>query len=180
YFPGAQEEADKTEEVADYEQTHGERPIITGTGEARILRVRSLDSEGREKENFTTGEAITVAVTFKTLEPIERPVIGVALFRNDDLYVFGPNTRFDGIEKMEGTYDGIYTYFIHYPRLPLLEGVYRISVALYDQNHIRPHVWHNQLYEIRVSCPRPDHGVVEIPHHWGLVKHVSGSREELP
>jgi len=180
WFPDAEAERDKEEVVADYEQTHGERPIITGTGEVRILRVRTLDSEGREKDNFATGEAITIAVTFKTLIPVENPILGVALFRNDELYVYGPNTRFDEVQKMEGVYDGVYTFFIHYPKLPLLDATYRISVALYDKAHIRPHCWHNQLYEIRVSCPREDHGVVEIPHHWGLVTHSSGSEEDLP
>jgi ABC-type polysaccharide/polyol phosphate transport system ATPase subunit len=180
WLPDATTELAKTEVVADYEQTHGERPIITGTGEVRILRVRTLDSEGREKDNFTTGEALTVACTFKTLVPVENPVLGIALFRNDELYVYGPNTRFDEVRKMEGTYDGVYTFFISYPRLPLLNGVYRISVALYDKGHIRPHCWHNQLYEIRVSCARDDHGVIEIPHHWGLITHASGAEEDLP
>ena len=179
-YPGAAEEFARSEVVADYEQTHGERPIITGTGEVRVMGVRTLDGEGREKDNFNTGEALTVAVTFKTLVPVENPILGVALFRNDELYVYGPNTRFDGVEKMEGTYDGIYTFFIHYPKLPLLTGVYRISVALYDKQHIRPHCWHNQLYEFRVTCPRDDHGVVEIPHHWGLLTHASGDSESLP
>ena len=180
WFPDAINELAKTEVVADYEQTHGERPIITGTGEIRILRVRTLDSEGREKENFVTGEGLTVAVTFKTLVAVDNPILGVALFRNDELYVYGPNTRFDEVQKMEGVYDGVYTFFINYPKLPLLGGVYRLSVALYDKSHIRPHCWHNQLYEIRVNCPRDDHGVVEIPHHWGLITHASGDEEDLP
>jgi len=176
----ARAEWEKIERVADYEQTHGERPVITGSGEVRILRVQTLDGNGLEKEEFATGESLTVATTFKTLEPVPDPILGVALFRNDELYVFGPNTKFDGIAKMEGVYDGVYTFFIHYPRLPLLGGTYRISVALYDKSHIRPHVWHNQLYEIRVVCPREDHGVVEVPHHWGLVRHISGDDEKLP
>jgi lipopolysaccharide transport system ATP-binding protein len=179
-LPTAQQEWEKPETVQDYEQTHGERPIVTGTGEVRVLEVRTLNGEGEETDQFETGKALTVATTFKTIEPLERPILGVAIFRNDDLYVFGPNTRFDGVQEMEGTYDGVYTYFIHYPDLPLLAGVYRLSIALYDKNHVRPHVWHNQLYEIRVTCPREDHGVVEVPHHWGLLRHVSGDAEELP
>jgi hypothetical protein len=180
WLADAEDERSKEEVVADYEQTHGERPIITGSGEVRILRVRTLDSEGREKENFNTGEALTVAATFKTLIPVDNPILGIALFRNDEVYVYGPNTRFDEVKKMEGIYDGVYTFFIHYPKLPLLSGVYRISVALYDKGHIRPHCWHNQLYEIRVNCPRDDHGIIEIPHHWGLITHSSGDEEDLP
>ena len=179
-FEGAEQEWAKRETVQDYEQTHGERPIVTGTGEIRILQVQTLDGAGQEKAGFETGEALTIATTFKTLEPVEDPILGVALFRNDDLYVYGPNIRFDGVQEMKGTYDGIYTFFIHYPKLPLLTGTYRISVAAYDKGHVRPHVWHNQLYEITVTCPREDHGIIELPHDWGLLRHVSGEQEELP
>ncbi len=180
HVPDAAAESQRAEDIANYEETHGERPIITGTGEVRILTVRTLDALGQERESFSSNEALTVAVTFKTLTPIERPILGVALFRNDDLYVFGPNTRFDDVKAMDGTYDGIYTYFLHYPTLPLLAGIYRFSVALYDKHHLKPHVWHNQLYEIRVTDAPEHHGVIDLPHHWGLIRHHSGDHEDLP
>jgi hypothetical protein len=91
----------------------------------------------------------------------------VALFRSDGVYVFGPNTRFDGV--LEGTYHGVYTYFIHYPKLPLLAGTYRLSIAIFDQGHISPHVWHNQLYNFEVAQDVEDHGIVRLPHRWGLL-----------
>lgn len=167
------------EEVAGYDEHHRERPLVTGTGEVRILSVRILDAEGREVGSVHTFDALTIAVTFKTRVPVERPVLGVALFRNDDVYVFGPNTRFDAVERLDGVYDGVYTYFIHYPRLTLLAGTYFISVAAYDKNHLKPHVWHNQLYEVRVDTDRPDHGLVHLDHHWGLVIHARGEGERL-
>ena len=166
--------------VQNYEDTHGERPTITGTGEIKILGVRFLDGSGADRAAYTTGEPVTVAVTFKAIVPIEDPILGVALFRNDELYVYGPNTQFDNVEPMKGTYHGVYTYFLHYPSLPLLTGTYRVSIAAFDKHHLKPHVWHNQLYEIKVTCPRDDHGIVEIHHHWGLLRHVSGEGERLP
>ena len=178
--PDAEAEYGRKEPVADYEQTHGERPVITGTGEVKVLDVRTLDAAGQEAGEFATQGALTIAVTFKTLVPVENPILGIAIFRNDEVYIFGPNTRFDGVEQMEGVWDGIYTFFLHYPRLPLLGGVYRISVALYDKDHIRPHVWHNQLYEFRVVAPTENHGIVDLPHHWGYVAHVAGDDEALP
>ncbi|MCO4769205.1 MAG: ABC transporter ATP-binding protein [Deltaproteobacteria bacterium] len=175
-----QEEWDRSESTQDYEETHGERPIITGTGEIRILEVRTLNAAGEETDAYATGESVTIATTFKTLSPVEDPILGVALFRNDEVYIYGPNTRFDRIEAMRGTYDGVYTYFIHYPTMPLLTGTYRISVAAFDKHHLKPHVWHNQLYEFKVTCPREDHGVIELAHEWGLVRHISGPGEALP
>lgn len=147
----------------------GETPLVVGTGEIRILRVQLLDDQGVERSRFRTGEDLVVAVTVRTTEPVERPIFGVALFRDDGTYVFGPNTRFDGV--LDRSWHGVYTWFIRYPQLPLLAGSYRISVAFFDSGHIRPHVWHNQLYEIRVSQEAEDHGLVQLPHRWGVIVH---------
>jgi hypothetical protein len=81
---------------------------------------------------------------------------------------------------MEGTYDGIYTFFIRYPNLRLLRGTYRISVAVFDKNHLKPHVWHNQLYEISVTSPSENHGIIDVDRDWGLIRHISGDDEKLP
>ena len=155
-------------------------PVVTGSGEVDFLAVQLLNGDGRIAEKVASFAPLTVAVTFRTNQPVESPILGVAIFRNDGVYVFGPNTSFDRVEQMDGIYDGIYTYFIHYPRLPLLEGTYRLSVAAYDKNHLKPHIWHNQLYELRVESPVEDHGLVHIDHHWGLVTHASGKKEKLP
>lgn len=150
-------------------EAEGDTPIVAGTGEARILRVRFLDGHGMERERFRTGDTFIAAVTFRTTEPLEQPIFGVALFRSDGVYVFGPNTRWDGV--LDGTFHGVYTYYIHYPHLPLLSGRYRVSVAIFDKGHLAAHVWHNQLYGFEVAQEVEDHGLVQIPHRWGMIAH---------
>ncbi len=147
----------------------GSQLVLGGTGEARVLRVRILDEKGMERERLRTGEGLVIAVTFRTTERIDHPIFGVAIFRNDGAYVFGPNTRFDDV--LDGSYHGIYTFYAHYPRLPLLAGTYRISIAIFDSGHVRPHAWHNQLYEFEVVQDVEDHGLVQLPHKWGMIAH---------
>lgn len=148
-------------------RTDGDTMLVDGTGEARILRVQLLDTAGNERERFRTGESVLVAVTFRTTERLEDPIFGVALFRSDGTYVFGPNTRFDRV--LAGAYHGVYTFFVHYPKLQLLAGTYRVSVAIFDKGHVRPHVWHNQLYAFEVAQDVEDHGLVQLPHRWGMI-----------
>lgn len=145
----------------------GDRLLVSGTGEVRIVRVQILDARGVERERFRTGESLVVAVTFRTTEAVPRPIFGVALFRSDGTYVFGPNTRFDNV--LDGTWNGVYTVFIHYKRLPLLAGTYRVSVAVFDEGHLHPHVWHNQLYSFDVAQEVEDHGLTQLPHAWGMI-----------
>jgi ABC-type polysaccharide/polyol phosphate transport system ATPase subunit len=147
----------------------GENLLVSGTGEVRILRVQLTDQSATERPSFQSGESLVVAVTFRTTERIEDPIFGVALFRNDGTYVYGPNTGFDRV--LAGAWHGVYTVFIHYPALPLLEGSYRVSVAVYDSGHVRPMAWHNQLYEFEIAQSVDDHGLVRLPHRWGMIVH---------
>ncbi len=171
FLPDAAQLWKEEARAVPYERYDGENPVVIGSGEVQVLNVQILDGQGHPRRRFQTGEAMAVAVTFRTTEPVARPIMGVAIHRNDGVYIYGPNTRFDGV--LDGTYHGIYTYFIHYPRLPLLSGEYRVSVAVFDQNHLHPHVWYNQMYEFEVVQQVEDHGLAEIAHSWGLITHIA-------
>jgi lipopolysaccharide transport system ATP-binding protein len=157
-------------ETEAYDVVDGDTAIVQGTGEVRVQSVRILDGAGRPRTRFRTGEDLIVAVTFRTTEPVEDPIFGAAIFRADGVYVHGPNTRYDGV--LAGTYHGIYTYFIRWPKLPLLSGRYRLSIAVFDKSHLKPHVWHNQLHDLEVVADEEDHGIVLLEHGWGLITHI--------
>ena len=112
---------------------------------------------------------MVVAVTFRTTELVERPIFGVALFRSDNTYIHGPNTRFDQV--LDQDYHGVYTFYIRWKSLPLLAGEYRLSIAVFDKNHLKPHIWHNQLYDIEITASIEDHGLVLLNHDWGMITH---------
>ncbi len=175
--PEAQEIWSQVKEAEQYDHYDGETPVVIGSGEVRVLNVQLLDGRGHPRARYRTGEAMIVAVTFRTTQPVEEPVMGIAIHRNDGVYVFGPNTGYDGV--LGGTFHGIYTYFLHYSELPLLSGCYRVSVAVFDRHHIKPHVWHNQLYDFEVAQEVEDHGLVQLPHAWGLLTHVEGEQASV-
>ena len=161
-----------------YDVVDGDTAIVQGSGEIRVRGVQVLDAQGHPRDRFRTGEDLLVAVTFRTAEPVERPIFGVALFRSDGVYIHGPNTRFDQV--LDGTYHGIYTFFIRWPALPLLSGRYRISIAVFDKSHLKPHVWHNQLYDFEMVAEQEDHGVVLLDHAWGLITHLDATQGAPP
>ena len=179
HIGGAEKLLSKGEKAVPVQVGNPGNPTMSGSGEAEILAVQLLDQAGKVVTKIRTFDPLVVAVTFRTVEPIEDPIMGVAIFRNDQVYVFGPNTRFDRVEEMRGVFDGVYTSFIYYPKLPLLQGSFRLSVAIYDKTHLRPHIWHNQLYELGVVSEVEDHGLVHMEHHWGLVTHARGEQEDL-
>jgi ABC-type polysaccharide/polyol phosphate transport system ATPase subunit len=157
-------------ETEAYDVVDGEAAVVQGSGEIRIIEVKIVDGSGHPRGRFRTGEDLVTAVTFRTTEPVEEPIFGIALFRGDGVYVHGPNTRFDKV--LEGTYNGVYTFFIRWRKIPLLTGTYRLSIAVFDKNHLKPHIWHNQLYDFEIISEVADHGLVMMEHDWGLVTHL--------
>lgn len=165
----------KPEETKPVDIVEGEQAIAQGTGEVRILRVQILDQEAHPRGRFQTGDDLIIAVSFRTTEPVPRPIFGVALFRADGLYIHGPNTRFDDV--LDRDFHGVYTFFIRWKALPLLTGEYRLSIAIFDQHHLKPHIWHNQMYDIEIIAPIDDHGLVTMKHDWGLITHYEDDEQ---
>lgn len=137
-----------------------------GTGEVVIESVRLTDGAGREQAEYRSGETLRVEVVFHALHALDSPVMGVALFRDDGVYCYGPNTRFDGV--LAGSYSGRYRLVAEFPELPLLTGGYEASVAFYDKEHVYAYAWDHRLYPFRVTSERPDHGIVALRHRFSV------------
>ena len=106
-----------------------------GTGAVEITSVDVL-SGGRPAATVRTRDAVTIRLHYRCAAPVERPVFGVAIHRDDGVHVTGPNTRTSGlaIDRVEGT--GAVDYAIE--GLPLLPGRYLVSAAVYDHDLITP------------------------------------------
>jgi ABC-type polysaccharide/polyol phosphate transport system ATPase subunit len=137
-----------------------------GTGEITIHDVRLTDEAGRVRSELRHGETLRVEVRFEAHRPLESPVMGVALFRDDGVYCYGPNTKFDG--GLGGTYEGRYVLTAEFRHLPLLPGGYEASVAFYDRDHVYAYAWHHRLYPFRIVADRPEHGIVRLEHRFDI------------
>jgi hypothetical protein len=133
--------------------------------------VRLVDAEGAERREFRTGDTLRVEVAFETRQPLDSPAMGVALFRDDGVYCYGPNTLFDGV--LSGPYEGRYVLTAEFEALPLLAGTYQASVAFYDKDHVYAYAWHHRLYPFTVRTERKDHGLVLLRHRFD-VRRVEG------
>jgi lipopolysaccharide transport system ATP-binding protein len=145
-------------------------PGTGGTGEIAIRSVRLKDASGAERSEFRSGESLRVEVEFETRQPVESPVMGVALFRDDGVYCYGPNTLFDGggDGRFDGPFDGRYVLTADFDDLPLLAGAYQASVSFYDRDHVYAYAWHHRLYPFAVRADRPDHGLVWLRHRFAV------------
>jgi hypothetical protein len=140
-----------------------------GSREAEIVRVEFLDGEGKERRSFNTGDTLVARIRFMAHQPIKAPLFGVALHHADGLQICGPNTEFSEypIEAIEG--DGYLDFVI--PRLPLLQGTFLFSAAIYDAEGQHAYDHHHMAYTLRVRPSKETqerYGAFYIPSHWQL------------
>jgi hypothetical protein len=147
---------------------HGGDERRWGTGQIRIIRVRLLDGEGRERQQFRTGEPLVVEMHYRAEERVERPVFGLAIHRSDGVHITGPNTQFSGYEIpcVEG--EGVVSYRVE--RLPLLEGVYHLTVAVVNHDDSQMYDYHDRLYSFSVirGSVAERYGLITLHGSWNI------------
>ena len=136
-----------------------------GTGRIRIIRVRLLDGKGRERQQFRTGEPLVVEMHYRAEERVERPVFGLAIHRSDGVHITGPNTQFAGLDIPAVEGEGIVTYAI--PALPLLEGLYYISVSAHNREESEMYDYHDRMYSFGVlPGAKERYGMITVGGKW--------------
>lgn len=141
--------------------------IRMGTGEVEIVAVKLLNDKNQESGVFKTAESMKVNVKYFVHSEVRDPHFGVAIFKEDGTYCYGPNTRLDGI-KIDKLNQGEGEFTIEYKNLNLLPGEYRISVAIWDKEENFAYDHHYAFYRFEVISQKRDHGIVYLEHSWRL------------
>jgi len=136
-----------------------------GSDEVRIVQVRLLDGAGQQKQLFGVGEPLTVEMHYRAERRVDRPVFGLAIHRSDGIHVTGPNTQFGGCEIPWIMGEGRVRYMV--PALPLLEGLYYVSVSSHNWEDTNMYDYHDRLYPFRVLPSEGErYGVVTLEGKW--------------
>jgi ABC-type polysaccharide/polyol phosphate transport system ATPase subunit len=139
--------------------------------DVEIEEVRLLDSAGEPTDTIATGQELTVEIRYVVHRSIDTPVFGVAILRNDGLYMFGTNTAADGvgIDRL----GQVGRLCLRYPTMELMNGVYRVSVGVFALPGMTPVDFHDQRYSFRVESDQAVHGTVRLAHEWSQPQVVS-------
>jgi lipopolysaccharide transport system ATP-binding protein len=143
-----------------------------GTKDVEILEVRLLNASGEETDRVRLGDSVRVNCRYRANKRIDDPAFGVGIYRSDDLYMSGSNTRFDHfpLNPIEG--EGEFT--IIYDSMPLLQAEYAISAAIYRRTETNyPIDAKHKVIPMIVESGTLTKGVLEIPHRWDVTSAVS-------
>ncbi len=144
----------------------GEWGVIYGTKEAEITAVKMLDAYGREVTRLEMGDKFIVKAEFVVREKVREPHFGVAIFRDDGVYCYGPNTHFDGYRIEELNHRGKGWFNIEYERMLLMPGKYRLSVGIWDKKEILPYSLHIAYYSFRIIGSNKNKQLLFLSYKW--------------
>jgi ABC-2 type transport system ATP-binding protein len=136
-----------------------------GNKEAEIVEVNLLNQKNEETLVFSTGECMKIRARYIVRRQLENPHFGVAIFREDGTYCYGPNTRLDGL-KIDKLRQGEGDFSIEYKNLMLLPGKYRLSVAIWGKDENLAYDHHYAFYKFEVISEKKDHGILYLAHIW--------------
>jgi len=141
--------------------------IRWGSGEAEVTSVEFLDSDGRPRYVFVTGERLVVRMHHYARQHISHPQTGVAIYRADTgVHLSGPNNVFSGYDIPYIQGEGYVDYIV--PALPFLPGDYLVSATIYDYSgdHAYDH-WHKcAQFNVKPGGVTERYGLVYVPAEW--------------
>jgi lipopolysaccharide transport system ATP-binding protein len=143
-----------------------------GTKEAVIDSVAFINKFGFQCAAIKTKDPLRVRVHFTARDTVKEPHFGVAIFRSDGVYCYGPNTEFDGY-KIPELKKGKGWFELKLKQMLLAPGEYRISVAIWDNNETLAFDYHNGYYRLCIRGDNPAGELVHLPFKVRLVRRPS-------
>jgi ABC-type polysaccharide/polyol phosphate transport system ATPase subunit len=136
-----------------------------GTREAEILAVEFLGGDGRAAFVFQSGDPMEIRLRVSAHERLSDFVFGVGIFSADGVCCYGTNTAIEGGQPAELWGQSEVTF--HIERLDLIEGSYKVDVAVHRQNGT-PYDYHRLLHTFRVASRFKDTGIFRPAHRWSF------------
>jgi lipopolysaccharide transport system ATP-binding protein len=151
------------EESPDQKETKTGEPKRWGDKKVSITGVKFLDKFGAESNRFSSFDPMTIRIYYSASAMVRDPVFGIALYSEQDQYLYGTNTEIKNItiDQIEG--EGCIDLMIE--KIPMLSGRFRLTVAVHTHEG-RPYDWIDKQYSFEVLQKGRDAGIFEVPCKW--------------
>lgn len=154
------DKADTKERVDEKEKSNrwGSREVV-------MDKVMLLDSEGKERRAFQNDEPVCIRIHYTAARKIEDAVLGIALYRSDQMYIYGTNTLIDFSEAIFLENQGVVDLLID--RIPLNAGSYSVDLAIHRPDGFNYDFW-QECCMIDIMNEKSEVGVISLPHTWQI------------
>ena len=161
-----EERRKKEEEIKRMRQEEWDNNTRYGSGDIMFTSLELCDVNDHDVSTYKTGDTVTLKAKYKMNKPVQDVVFGIGVFRNDDLWCYGTNTKIERFEKFDVNRDG--EYDITFTDLNLIPGLYWMNVSIEYGADGAPIDFYKQAIRFEVVSNVGDIGVVRIPHKWQI------------
>jgi ABC-type polysaccharide/polyol phosphate transport system ATPase subunit len=121
-------------------------------------------SNGTVSNVFQSGQDIIIHAKFNTNQIIDKAVVGIAVYDEQNNLLSGPNSKDDGIILEQVNGESFIKIILKNP--PFLDGTYYLTVALYDYSCRQPFDHLEKFFIFHVQSQKPIHGKVKLDCDW--------------
>lgn len=138
-----------------------------GSKEAEITGIEFLNDRDERSDVFKTGDFMKVKIHYEAKERIQKPVFGIAFYREDGIHINGPNTKTSNydIKNIEGK--GYIEHIIN--SIPFLPSTYLFTASIYDYSCLHAYDHWERCFKFSVvesERVKERYGVFYIPSEW--------------
>jgi ABC-type polysaccharide/polyol phosphate transport system ATPase subunit len=131
---------------------------------AEIIKVDFLNKTGNSKNVFETGEDMSIRVYFKKNKPVDVLNFSIAIFNQENHYVFGIHTFSEKIDAKKCIDRGYYQ--VDYRNIPLRTNTYYINSAIYGKSDRAAYDFMPKSKFFKVFSKDKNYGMVDIDYAW--------------
>ncbi len=136
-----------------------------GSGEIEIVEVTTCNGQGQARTVFRTFDEFVVRLRYRVNGPFHEPGFCVNICTEEEAFIHGTNTFIREVPVTVAAAEG--TIEVRYPRLPLLTGVYWLTVGVTSANNWEaPYDLRERAQQFEVLRTRSDGGFICFDHQW--------------
>ena len=133
---------------------------VWGSGEIKVTEMRVTNGRGEPKDRFEPGERLGLELTLEAEQPVDDPVVGVAIHNHVDVLVYGTNTGLLGVPL--GEVSGRRILRFDFGCIPMMEGQYFVTTAVHSRDESAQYHWLERQLSFKVFSLAESSGVLHL------------------
>lgn len=163
------EEVKKEQEAESQAETEKEEASKDakrwGSREAYMEKVTVLDMNGKECQTYQNDQPFQIRIDYKAEKKLDDVVFGIAIYRSDQVYIYGTNTLID--YSSSNTLEGEGHIDLRIERMPVNAGDYTIDLAFHRPDGFNYDFW-REACSVKIQNVKNEVGVISLPHKWDV------------
>ncbi len=137
-----------------------DQPDVRGNGQLKIDRMVVTDGQGQPRDRFESGDRLGVELEIEAVEPVDDPVVGVAIYNHLDQLMYGTNTALRNVDL--GRVQGRRRLRIDFGPIPMVEGQYFVTLASHSRDELTQYHWLERQLSFKVFNAGGEAGVLHL------------------